>query len=409
MTADAPDFSAIPIYHDFFEHHNLYERYHVHVIGLMNGHHPTKGAALKTRRNVFGSPRVIDALADPYLTIQTVADDTGSTDYFPIGYHKFPVLTDCQTPLWDAKCVLLAKKQGTQAIEFTFLDHNKGRDDILLFSLRLDRSEMPPTTRLADSIWTRVSKIPDHPDYQDVTFEFQIMVTDGSDRIVTLDDYNSIYDCLAPGYSYSETVVHDDSQEECDSDNALLQSWRRSSDDQNTKAVLWILGRNDCFMNPHVARRLFLEQGYDLYVLNYKMNGHCRKKRWVVDPHFNSHNKAGDFDIYVQDIDKSVQLIMEYNNDGYEIMLGYVHSTGGPVLLNYMMEKGDTALDAFVFNSPFLDWGHVGGDLCEFVLEHTDILGTIFGMENDTKMDVAATPVALADTPLMYCGRGCLQ
>lgn len=121
-----------------------------------------------------------------------------------------------------------------------------------------------------------------------------------------------------------------------------------------------------------------------------------------MDPHFNSHNKSGDFDIYVQDIDKSLEIVMEYND--YEILLGYAHSTGGPVLLNYVMEKGDAAFDAFVFNSPFLDWGHVGGDLCEFVLEHTDFLNTMFGMDNDTKVDAATTPALLADTPLVYCG-----
>lgn len=196
---------------------------------------------------------------------------------------------------------------------------------------------------------------------------------------------------------------------ECDEDNALLQCWNKQSDNDNntttnSKAVLWILGRNDCFMHPHVAKRLFLERGYDLYVLNYKMNGHCRKQGWVHDPHFNSHNKQGSFDVYVNDITKSLQIIaQQHGGVAYETMLGYAHSTGGPVLLNYLMEQGDAAFDAFLFNSPFLDWGFVGGDLCEFVLEHTNVLSHLSAMDNDTKVDAAVTPEALLDTPLVYC------
>ena len=35
-------------------------------------------------------------------------------------------------------------------------------------------------------------------------------------------------------------------------------------------------------MHPHVAKALFIEKGYDLYVLNYSSNGVCRKRGWVV-------------------------------------------------------------------------------------------------------------------------------
>ena len=106
-------------------------------------------------------------------------------------------------------------------------------------------------------------------------------------------------------------------------------------------------------MHPHVATRLFFDNGYDLFVLNYKMNGECRRHGFVNDPHYNSHNFRGSFDAYIHDIDSSLEKI----STNYETLVGYAHSTGGPVLLNYLMERGDDAFDAFIFNSPFLDWG----------------------------------------------------
>lgn len=42
---------------------------------------------------------------------------------------------------------------------------------------------------------------------------------------------------------------------------------------------------------------------------------------------------------------------------GYATLLGYAFSTGGPVLLDYLRNRGDKEFDGFVLNSPFLDWG----------------------------------------------------
>ena len=410
---EAPDTSAVPVYHEFFHNHEAYERYHIHLVGLASsnkaggsgGGSGGDEVALKVRRNWFGTPRIMDAIADPYITVKTLGSDTGSTDYFPIGKFQFPVLHNCQTPLWDSKCVLLGKKGSTEGITFTFLDMNRNRKDEVLFQFTLSREEMPNITSLKDSKWTRFSIIPpDAPDYQDVTLEFHIMVTDGAERIIRPEDTQSMYECIAEGYSYEETVIPSDSSTECDNDddddNALLQSWRHPD---NPNAVLWILGRNDCFMHNHVARRLFFENGYDVFVLNYKMNGHCRKQGWVTDPHFNSHNKSGNFDVYIHDISGALQVMADTKD--YDILLGYAHSTGGPVLLNYLMEQGDAVFDAFLFNSPFLDWGFVGGDMIEFVLENTDVLAHMSALENDTKVGTAATPEALTDTPIPYLGQ----
>ena len=43
---------------------------------------------------------------------------------------------------------------------------------------------------------------------------------------------------------------------------AVLQTHVRES---GSKALLWVIGRNDCFMHPH-AGRVFAELGFDLFV-----------------------------------------------------------------------------------------------------------------------------------------------
>jgi len=387
--SDEPNYTSIPLYEDYFHHHEKYERFHVHLVGLVSS--SNQGDAIKVRRNIFGRPKVIDAVADPYVTVETVGDDTGSTEYFPVGKHKFGTLKDCQTPIWDAKCVLIAKKGGVEGVQFRFLDENTKAEDKLLFGFTLSRDEMPETSTLKDSKWTRFTKTIDHPDYSEATFEYHVMVTDGADRIVTPEE-TALIVTQRDGYTYSEDILPDDT--ECDDDNALLQSW---TNPDNTRAVLWVLGRNDCFMHPHVTKRLFA--GYDIYVLNYKMNGHCRRKGWVHDPHFNSHNRKGTFDVYIRDITSALEIM---GRQSYDTILGYAHSTGGPVLLNYLMEAGDAAFDAFLFNSPFLDWGFVGGDMIEFVLEHMGMMQRLGTMKIDAKVGVAVTPEELKDTPIHY-------
>lgn len=384
MTSEAPDLSAVPLLDQFFNDHGSYERFHLHVVGLTGKLHSRKR---------FGVPRAIDAVADPFIVVETVGPETGSADYFPIGRHTFPVLYDCKTPLWDAKCLLIAKKGSTDGIKMSFMDKNRYRKDQELFSFTMKRSELPEATPLEKSEWTKFSIVPDN--LKDVSLEFYVMVTDGAEKIVSEGDTEAVHGEF-DGYSYSKQVIPDESERE--DDNAVLECWKK---DGNTKAVFWVLGRNDCFMHPHVAKRLFFDHGYDLFVLNYKLNGICRQSGFVKDPHFNSHNFRGTFDIYLYDIEYSLN---NHISGEYEIFLGYAHSTGGPVLLNYLVEKGDDAFDGFIFNSPFLDWGFVGGDMVEFVLENTGILARMGGMDNDSKVGVAVTPEALKDTPIMYRG-----
>ena len=110
---------------------------------------------------------------------------------------------------------------------------------------------------------------------QDVEFVYKIRVTNLTDKHSDKDTLGAFLEDSTT-VSYSEQVVEGKDE----MDNALVQCWRQKS--KSSKVVLWLLGRNDCFMHPHVASALFLEKGYDLFVLNYSMNGMCRKRGWVV-------------------------------------------------------------------------------------------------------------------------------
>jgi len=427
-----PDLSANPIYYEFIEEfEEKYVRVLIHLVGVVsttndnndnkneNDHHGGKAAPIGYRLNRFGRPRTIDKVADPYVTV-SLNDSEGSTDYFNIASFTFPTLRDCQTPVWDSKCLLIGKKQAVQKHGLTLIladkNHNKARGDEVLMKIHVPGDELPPISSLSSESstnqWKTYIKTPEETSSrtENTALEFSILMTDTQDRIVSEEDMKAVYNTNPSnrnangGYVYKEYILGD-MKEEHEDGHAVLQSWKHVN---STKAVLWILGRNDCFMHPHVAKKLFWNQGYDLYVLNYKMNGLCRPRGYVKDPHHNSHNFEGNFDTYLSDIQSSLDL-MHPTTDGrqrhaeeYELLLGYAHSTGGPVLLNYLMEKGDGAFDGFIFNSPFLDWGFVGGDLIEVVLENTHFLEGLGAMNPNTKVGVATTPSGT--DPVMYLG-----
>jgi alpha-beta hydrolase superfamily lysophospholipase len=409
----APGISAVPIYNDFFNHPDLYSRIHLHLIGIVGG-----SKAISHRKNRLGWNRLVDGVADPYVEVEVVGDDLGSTDYFPIAKHTFPVLYDTASPIWDAKTTLLAKKEGIRGLKFRMLDKNRGDDnDELLLEFELAVSDFPePVTDTIESPgkWAsfKSSALPTEGDAEDeppLELTYHLKIVNGADRIVSEHDNQSLFQDTSE-LEYSEQIITPPGTLDAGEDNALLQCWKHKESSKSNAAVLWILGRNDCFMHKHVANALFWnsetrgQQKYDLYVLNYSMNGCCRKQGWVTDAHLNSHNKYGNFDIYNDQIASALKTIKE-SIKTYETVLGYAHSTGGPVFLNYLLTHGDDDFDAFIFNSPFLDWGFVGGDLIEIVLENVNLLEKIGVMTNDKKLGVSVTPGPLKKTPIKYLGQ----
>jgi hypothetical protein len=100
-----------------------------------------------TSRNRLGFRKLRDAVTDPYVTVETVRTDTGS-----IGQHTFPVLKNSPTPLWDAKCMLIAKKGSTEGIAFRMLDDDGTKDDILL-EITLARDDLPDVVSIQTAEW----------------------------------------------------------------------------------------------------------------------------------------------------------------------------------------------------------------------------------------------------------------
>ena len=375
---------------------STYQRIHIHL----------HSARIRSPEKWF-----FDRVADPYVTVETVGPDTGSTDYFDIGKQTFPVLPDCEKPVWDAKGTVIAKKGAgkTEALKFTLLDSNKGggKNDKVLMEFLLPVEDLPePCQETLDQPGAYTKFVRHHADDPDLELVFSIKVTEN--WLVTPEDTAALRGDTEQ-LAYTEQVLSSVDSETPD-DMALLQCWKHKEEGACNGAVLWILGRNDCFMHPHVARALFWnpsnsEKRYDLYVLNYSMNGCCRRQGWVRDAHLNSHNKYGDFNRYNDQIAQALSIIK--GGGDYETVLGYAHSTGGPVLLNYLMECGDddNAFDGFIFNSPFLDWGFVGGDLTELILEHVGFMEKLGMLSMDKKLGVAVTPEELKDTPVRYLGQ----
>lgn len=111
-----------------------------------------------------------------------------------------------------------------------------------------------------------------------------------------------------------------------------------------------------------------------------------------VDADYNSHNRIGTFDLYLNQIDGAMDIMNSYKK--YDTTIGYAHSTGGPIFINYLIKRGDDFFDGFLFNSPFLDWSAdaVGSDLEEFVIEHFDFITMMTPLNNDSKLSVPESP-----------------
>ena len=148
-------------------------------------------------------------------------------------------------------------------------------------------------------------------------------------------------------------------------DRAVLSFYTHPELSSGGSALLWMPGRNDAFFHPHVASAL-ASHGIDVYVLSYRRMGVCRKLGVLDDPMRNSHCASGRFQEYHEDVQQALAFLND--RKPYAKVLGYCHSTGCPVLLDYVMAHGDAAFAGFIFNSPFLDWGMAGRPLSKLVV-----------------------------------------
>ena len=228
------DFGA-QIYTHFFEEHDLYERYHIHLVGVRG----TKGgpSCIADRKNRFGKKAVVDTVADPYVEVETVGSNTGSKSFFPIGYHKFPTLRDTNLPIWDDKCLLIAKKDTTSGIKFKMADHNAQRHDEILAEGMIDRADLPEATSVESCEWKElVIPCTGGDRTKGLELVFNIKVSDGSSRVNTKETIEALFEDT-DNRTYSEYILKDDTEQICD--NSVLQCWKQPN---ATKAILWVLG-----------------------------------------------------------------------------------------------------------------------------------------------------------------------
>ena len=136
-------------------------------------------------------------------------------------------------------------------------------------------------------------------------------------------------------------------------------------------------------MHPHVVERLFFGPAsafkMDLYVVNWRLNGLSAQRGWLTDGWYTSHNAYSDYNVYNEEVQAAIDLMIPSGGGNYNKVLGYGHSNGAPILLNYLVEKGDDRFDGFLFNSPFLGFGTTYCD--EFNARYTSAVLRFFCSE----------------------------
>jgi len=164
----------------------------------------------------------------------------------------------------------------TSGLQLTMTNESTGNRTTIL-KTTIDREKLPQPGAGWQRFEVKAEKPEEKKQFGNLRLLLELKVTSGTDKIVSKKDIQDI--CKdTKTHNYTEEVLKGDDKEP--DDNALLQCWQHKQGAK--KAVLWIIGRNDCFMHPHVAKELFFCQGYDLYVLNWSSNGMCRKRGWMV-------------------------------------------------------------------------------------------------------------------------------
>ena len=154
----------------------------------------------------------------------------------------------------------------------------------------------------------------------------------------------------------------------------------------NSKALLWLPGRNDSFFHTHILETLVRTCGYDVFALDLRRCGEAKLAadgRTPVVPDLLAHD-CYDFTEYFEEIDESLRFlgdpsplaelpggggggaaaaaggaITEAGGCGrkYDSVVCYAHSTGALIAALYGTDglRRDS-INSFVFNSPFWSW-----------------------------------------------------
>ncbi len=120
---------------------------------------------------------------------------------------------------------------------------------------------------------------------------------------------------------------------------------RKQAPCAGNRGVLYVHGYNDYFFQKEMGDR-FVDSCYNFYAVDLRKYG-----RSLMEGQ--TKFEARDLHEYFADIDSSLQVM---RSDGIDDIVLMAHSTGGLITSMYMEEDPDTAIRAFVLNSPFLEW-----------------------------------------------------
>eukprot|EP00978_Attheya_sp_CCMP212_P017670 scaffold47334_cov43-Attheya_sp.AAC.4 len=258
-----------------------------------------------------------------------------------INEHTTPVIWDAESPTWYGILWCAYEKGTASTVTVTLKDKNVLMKDTTLVKRVL----------AVPHVW---DKWVDHDIKQD---NIKISV--------------SLYRSCTPLFTSEEQAAIGLTEVlfDLNSGEKASLAYRVDEAGAHKKAVFFFPGRSDSFTQPHVFAS-YWRRGYDFYTLDLRKCG--RTRRFLKDPH--KANDVDSFDTYKEEIDMALDFMAKQKK--YDSVVAMAHSTGAPVLINYIMlqkeKKKEVPFSAYVMNSPFLDWGHVGGDLYEFALEHAN-------------------------------------
>jgi alpha-beta hydrolase superfamily lysophospholipase len=266
---------------------------------------------------------------DAYIVLSLDGGD-GATD--KTSRHRFKTIDNTTAPVWNERAWLTCVGECTSLSVTVYDDNGPLCRDVTLGKTAIPLVEGEQTITLFGG---------------GGSYRLSMTVLTAQERQTTLADQNALSRDVRDKGTY---VLEDISQP-----------------GTATSVVLWIPGRNDVFMHPHVAKTM-LQEGFDVCVYNYTSSLGATP----ADRHaFAGHVPSGTFDGLVKEMDG----VVEDLQSKYTTVVVYAHSTGALILMNYLLEtrKDHAMFQGIYLNSPFFDWGHLGLPI-ETILHRTPFL-----------------------------------
>jgi alpha-beta hydrolase superfamily lysophospholipase len=289
-----------------------------------------------------------------------------------------------QTSDWKGLGIVAYLAGTATSVNFVIWEKNQVDQDYLIFNQTLP---VLPTLNQGDSEWThqRLTQLQDPFYYAD----------DGGGIYMTVDI--SWKRMTKPLYTEADHANMGLKEHLLTLENGELASIAykvaptNNKKQQHTKAVLYLAGRSDSFAHPHVLEMYYDQLGYDFYALDPRRAG--RARRFMSNPYLG--NDVMDFaDELYEDVDLALQFLHSQRSESkpYDTVVAHCHSNGALTLISYLLEKRRIMaeqessedvnelppdFDGFILNSPFLDWGNVGGSFNEFLLKNAGLWNSL--------------------------------